>query len=203
MSGILNSGKLSTLLDRLTATRAGYLDAAISSRASATHYTSTRAAKLDYLDQAISSISSPSEIPGTLVSGTEQIDFDPGGAGSPASLLAQAGLYTTTVSSSATLLSVSGEGYIEFLSGIYNSATSGGNYLSMTLAIDGSTVWTQSTGLPAIGAYSGYCPVGSIAFDATGYISGLAFSRMRFSTGFTLTSSATTNWLIAAKYYTV
>jgi hypothetical protein len=49
-------GKLKALLDRLTAARAGYLDAAITSRADATHYNSTRAAKLDYLDAAISSM---------------------------------------------------------------------------------------------------------------------------------------------------
>lgn len=65
-------GRLKTLIDRLTSTRAGYLDnlsaytttrgtkldnldAAVTSRADATHYTSTRAAKLDSIDATVSS----------------------------------------------------------------------------------------------------------------------------------------------------
>lgn len=52
-------GKLKTLLDRLTATRAGYLDnldAAISTRASASVWTSGLASELDGLAPAIAAI---------------------------------------------------------------------------------------------------------------------------------------------------
>lgn len=42
------------MLNRWTATLAGRIDAAITSRADATYYTSTRAAKLDNLDAAVS-----------------------------------------------------------------------------------------------------------------------------------------------------
>jgi hypothetical protein len=52
-------GKLKTLLDRLTATRAGYLDnldAAISTRASASVWTSGLATELGGLDTAIAAI---------------------------------------------------------------------------------------------------------------------------------------------------
>ena len=57
-----SGGKLKTLLDRLTAARAAYLDAAITSRAAAataldnTVWTSTKAG---YLDQAISDVKPP------------------------------------------------------------------------------------------------------------------------------------------------
>ena len=61
MSGILNSGKLATLLERVTAARAALfdnlsnLDATISSRPAGSDYTAARAAKLDNLDALVSS----------------------------------------------------------------------------------------------------------------------------------------------------
>jgi len=51
---ILNGVQL--LLARLTAARAAYLDAAITSRAAAADYTAARASRLDYLDGYISTV---------------------------------------------------------------------------------------------------------------------------------------------------
>jgi hypothetical protein len=47
------SGALSLIIDNINNLVTNYLDATISTRASATHYTPTRAAKLDFLDASI------------------------------------------------------------------------------------------------------------------------------------------------------
>lgn len=179
MSGALKSipGLVQTVLDRLTATRAGLidnLDAAITSRAAAATalsnavWTSARADQLDAVAQ---------ERPlatGGLLGG-------PTLTGDSGSLAQMSVLGLSLVSTASTLdvdvVNYAGPGVLSFLMGHIGSAGGGG---FITVTIDGVVAFAGTTNI-GTGAYNRKCLVGSHAYfnAANGAI---AFEDIPFST---------------------
>lgn len=147
MSGILNSGKLATLLDRLSSARAGYLDnltkldATVSTLLTNGGYTAARAAKLDNLDAAVSGASGavPVSMSGLVVSsavgGINTYFSSTSRPNLPASGNTSCG---GTQNVYTNLWSVSGNGYITGLS-LFAAEALSANY-QFKLTIDGSTI---------------------------------------------------------------
>jgi len=193
MSGILNSGKLATLLSRLTAARAGYLDnltkldATISGVLAAGGYTSARAAKLDYLDGAVSGVgSSPPTTNGLKgISTTASITadnprFSALGSGS-----------TSTYNVWTTVLTDTGAGVINFLS-VYQTANTSTLDIGFRFSIDGNVVATTADNL--------ITGVATPAFDGLGIelvgvysSSGIGLASIPFNTSFTVEMRKNTN----------
>ena len=189
MSGILNSGKLATLLSRLTSTRAGYLDnlsnldASISGQLAAGGYTSARAAKLDNLDAAITTVGStpPTSVVGHVLHSDIYLAGNPLGNASATVGAVQNTWYP--------LLSVTDSGVIEFLS-IYEDATGVEDYQARLL-VDGSEVWLSSTTL-----WSGDRDGDGVAVVGGAFVSGVAlqsvaFGALPFSASFVLQARCT------------
>lgn len=185
MSGILNSGKLATLLERITATRAGYLDAAISSRAAAATalstatWTNARAAKLDQIGAIIPTTNG---LKGRPVSNSGLL-ASVGSAG--ASFLSTSGS-TSTYDSWTNVLAVTGAGVLEFLS-VYATANASDRNAQARLSIDGNVVWTSDTDAwqTASDNNDGVYLVGSASPESLGNI--------RFASSFTLDFKKTEN----------
>ena len=189
MSGILNSGKLATLLERLTAARGTLLDnlssidAAISSRAAAAVWTPTRSAKLDYLDQAISAAGTAAPQTGGLVGVDTTVN----------TLAGSIGLLETTASTSTynvwtTILTYSGAGVLNSVSA-YQNVNASSLDVSFRLLIDGNAVNTTAdnivTGSTASGR--GVVFIGYYEADNT------AFASVPFTTSFTVQFRKNTN----------
>ena len=151
MSGILNSGKLATLLTRLTAARAAFLDAAITSRASATDYTTARAAKLDFLDAAISSIGDAPPTTNGLKGRYTTSQAAPATAPTVVqTLLGSYGVYTASVGSSTydawtTLVTETSKSGVITWCAAYVSTNSSNLNTQLRLSIDGNVVYTSDT----------------------------------------------------------
>jgi len=204
MSGILNSGKLSTLISRLTSTRASNLDnldSAVSDCTQASVWTPTKAG---YLDAAISSVGGEAP-PTTIASSTASYTL-----GSGVVLLANApriGLQNETVVSGSTqntykvMKTVSGSGIISLLGIAKDGSATPSPTATMQarLKIDGNVVWTSDE--EAVGGYEGWCPIGHV-YDVTDL---LAFESVPFSTSFALElrntlDTSTENYYILSRY---
>ena len=151
MSGILNSGKLATLLTRLTAARAAFLDAAITSRASATDYTTARAAKLDFLDAAISSIGDAPPTTNGLKGRWDTAQTPPAAAPTGAQILqgaymsAFADVSSSTYDLWTTLLNVTASSGVITWCSVYTNTNTSNLNTQARLSIDGNVVYTSST----------------------------------------------------------
>lgn len=150
-------GKLKTLLDRLTAARAGYLDrldATISSRAAASTalsnatWTNTRAGKLDLIKQSpVDSPPAADGLSGAVLSYTSPPDYRVVGGAQ----------FTTGSTTLVTALSVTGAGVLNFLT------VTGGSDIGaqVVITIDGvvalnttfSGAAAQSTTMVIVGAF--------------------------------------------------
>ena len=195
---ILNSGPLATLLARLTSTRAGYLDAAISTRAAASTALSTaqwsngRAANLDNLDIAVSAAGN--KPPLTILNG---VTF------TQPSIYNVFGTSLTTYSASETAFdtwktihTVTGAGYIEDLRvGQAVGGNASSRDIQASLLIDGTEVWTSATNAwqTPTDDDKGFWLV---ARDTTGFSNAhvmWASNRIHFSTSWTLRFKKTEN----------
>jgi hypothetical protein len=189
MSGILNSGKIATILDRLTSVRAGYLDnltnldAALSTLLSTGGYTSTRAAKLDNLDAAVSTLGNVAPIASGIVGvPTARTDFSTaatyvGAATTDSST--NTGTWENIISVTTT------EGILQF-AGVYQVANSASKNVQCRLTIDGNTVYTSATNLWSASSQNdrGVAIIGTYAEGS--FAAGIAFDRVPFTTGFTI-----------------
>ena len=158
MSGILNSGKLATLLTRLSATRAGYLDnlvnadSLLSTLLSDGGYTAARAAKLDNLDAAVSSATAsvPVSLAGAL-STVQQTSLNSTATGGvPASGATSCG---GSINVYTNLWNVSGDGFIFWLT-LFATEALTQNY-QFKFVIDGSTVFESASNYWASGDGNG------------------------------------------------
>lgn len=202
-----------------TDTKAGYLDASISSRASGTNLqtvdnnvdiliarlTANRALNLDNLDAAVSGAGLP--VPSALnypTGNNTSFWFDASSA-----FKESFGIVTSSVSSGsstgvyATLLSESGSGVIEFLGFYIPTGGTGSDSYQARLSIDGSVVWTGDSDTFAEGA--GNNIIGSAVYGSSSYLS-FSFGQVRYTTGFVLeirnnTNSNTETWNVVSRYY--
>ena len=195
MSGIFNSGKIALLLARLTAARAAFLDAAISSRAAATTaltnatWSDARAGKLDNLDAAISSVGSAPPITSGLKGRYTSAQSAPATALTAAA--SAAGTYiapSSNVSSSTfdlwtTLLNVtSSSGVITWITLNVNTNTANLD-TQARLSIDGNVVYTSDANAWAGGDDADILPL----------VGGYAHEAIPFSTSFLLEFKITEN----------
>lgn len=189
MSGIINSGKISTILSRLSSARAGYLDnltnldAAISTLLSGGGYTSARAAKLDNLDAAVSSLGNVApEASGIVGIPTALCDLS--------SLGTYIGISTTDSSTGSgtweNILNITTSvGIIQFLA-VYQAANAASKNIQFRLTIDSNVVYTSATNLwdNTNDDDKGVCVIGAIWQDS--FAGGIAFDRIPFTDNFSV-----------------
>ena len=153
MSGILNSGKLGTLLTRLSSARAGYLDnltnldSLISTLLADGGYSSARAAKLDNLDQLVSAsgASAPTELKGVFTANADLTTFS--SANKLSDYVPETTASTATPGVWKTILTeTSASGVIEFLVA-YQVANTSSLDTQLRLSVDGTAVYTSATNL--------------------------------------------------------
>lgn len=204
MSGILNSGKIATLLARLSAARAtlldnlSNLDTLLSTLLSDGGYSSARAAKLDNLDAAVSSIgSSPpttSGLKGVVtsnatierVSSTSAIEVNQIATESTAS--------TSTFDVWTTILTeTSAAGVIELMA-VYQVANSSNRDAQLRFSIDGNVIYISDTDLWKLTGedQDGTMLVGGMYWDGTD-IDCLAYGSIPFTDSFLLEFKKTEN----------
>jgi hypothetical protein len=205
MSGILVAGKIQTLLDRLTAARAAYLDAAISSRASATSLT-TVSTNLDTVDtnvDAIKAVTDTLDAPPLTIVGYKAtaaattLGGDLGGT-EPQTAVSCGGtqnVYTSVVS-------VSGNGVITGL-GVSCSGTPTQDY-QFRFVVDGTTVYTSAANFWS----SASSTSDGIALVGPGDTFEGVPEKLRFKTGFSVdvrctSASSAQNYIGYMLYYTV
>jgi len=203
MSGILNSGKLSTLISRLTSTRASNLDnldSAVSDCTQSSVWTNTKAG---YLDAAVSSVGGESP-PTSIVSNTSAVNVNLNFVTESSEI----GCVLESVTSGSTantykvMKSVSGSGVISFLSICCDSGAFGssspGPVLQARLKIDGNVVWTSDA--ETLDGNYGWIPVGLGAGAST-----VTYDSVPFSTSFSLefrntTDTTTDTMYICSRY---
>lgn len=221
MSGILNSGKIKTLLDRLTAARAAYLDAAISSRAPSSTALSTATwtgTKAGYLDQAVSDCAPASTaldnttwtdaragyldgIPRPpTTSGLKGISDTVGPINSSSNrwfgIADDATASTSTYDSWTTLLSESSASGVLQLMAIYQAANASNLDAQFRLSIDGNVVYTSAAALWSASSQNndGVCVIGAASFDsADTSLQVAAMDAIPFTDSFTLEFKKTEN----------
>jgi len=203
MSGILNSGKLSTLISRLTSTRASNLDNLDSAVSDCTQSSVWTPTKAGYLDAAISSVGGEAP-PTTIASPTASYELGIGivaTTGAPRN-----GLQHETVANGSTqntykvMKTVSGSGIIAFI-GISRDGSTPSPIPTMQarLKIDGNVVWTSDES--AVAAYEGWSPIG----HARGSTDVLVYESVPFSTSFALelrntADTSTDDFYILSRY---
>ena len=199
MSGILNTGKIQTLLDRLTAVRAAFLDAAISTRAAASTaltnatWTDARAAKLDNLDAAVSSAGSkaPTALLGRVQSNTYLVgDFAQNGGALPGEPYSAS---TSTYDSWTTIHSVSSDSGVIEIMGAWCKANASNLNAQLRLTIDSTVVYTSDTDLWQAAPTSIYDDgVWLVGFNESSN-GAAAFGNIPFTDNFTLEFKKTEN----------
>ena len=205
-----------TLLTRLSATKSGYLDAAISSRASAstwnatragyldtlhnTRLTAGRASNLDNLDAAISSVGKP--VPTALAGNHTAYRLDQIPCGQAASSVSAG----TNTNQWYTIWSLSDSGYISFAS-VYCTSTLAENWDTRIL-INGAQVAIQTGLSGTLSAHYGSVFIGHAETDySTADVT--AFStgpEIRFTSAVSLqvrrtSGSGSRNWSAKAYYW--
>jgi hypothetical protein len=198
MSGILNSGKIATILTRVTAARAtlwdnlSKLDATISTLLSTGGYTVARAGKLDNLDAAVSTaaLAPPitSGLKGCIVSNSGLADVN---VPSVSGLAISASTSTFDVWT-AILNVTSSVGYVELLTA-YQVANASDRDAQLRLTVDGNVVYTSDADLWKLAAENGD------GVNLVGVVSGgvgqkfVAFGQMRFTDSLLLEFKKTEN----------
>ena len=213
MSGILNSGKLSTLLSRLTAARAGYLDtintnlnATITSRAAAADYTTARAAKLDNLDVAVSTVGNAAPTTNGLKGiPTSVARLGWGYEQSTAEVTDTSSTYNVW---NEVLAESSASGILQIVA-IRQDANASNLDWGARLSIDGNVVWSSANNLwnDTTDNNHGVCLIGDVVSDSYGSDEHLVAAFVPFSSSFSLewrkneNSAGQIDVAVAYKYY--
>ena len=199
MSGILNSGKIATILTRVTAARAtlwdnlSKLDATISTLLSTGGYTVARAGKLDNLDAAVSTAALAPPITtglkGCVISNGDLADVTLG-TGVPGVAISAS---TSTFDAWTAILSLTTSvGYVELLTA-YQVANASDRDAQLRLTLDGNIIYTSDADLWKLGAENGD------GVNLVGVESGaigakfVAFGQMRFTDSLLLEFKKTEN----------
>ena len=185
-----------TLLQRLTAARAAFLDADISSRApassalSTTQWTNARATKLDNLDKLLSTIGpvppTTNGLKGVIISNADIYVTSTGSRTISPIITAS----TSTYNVWTTLLSVTAVGVIEIMTA-YQVANTSDRDAQLRLKIDGNIVYISNADLWKVTGddNDGISLIGTVSSS----FGGLAWASISFSTSFLLEFKKTEN----------
>lgn len=203
MSGILNTGKLAKLLSRLTAVRAALLDNLDSAVSSCTQSSVWTATKAGYLDQAISSIQAGLPVPTSLSTPTTNDSLSGESWGCGFTQVDNGAVQSTY----STLISDTGEGVLQFIKvSCIETGGSATDDMQAKLVLNGVTVWESASDVLA--EDYGWIVVGAEEDDeASAGSTGVALEALRYTSGFSLqvkNNSSTSQYAfrIVYKYYT-